>query len=161
MLRCPRFLMPRRTTASLCVPASLTIAPPPTTSMPCSRKSALPRAKSEVQNRTCQERGRHSDYDLRMRAVRYRRVLKEIGRVGQFFVLLPIMLVLAWFNPADYQSQLSQLSPGTLSGNTYTNGAVGVSYEVPQGWTSTPDPSGPARIDPRHPESPMNQCTKV
>ena len=81
--------------------------------------------------------------------------------MGQFFVLLPIMLVLAWFNPADYQSQVSQLSPGTLSGNTYTNDAVGVSYEVPQGWTSTPDPSGPARIDPRHPESPMNQCTKV
>lgn len=59
------------------------------------------------------------------------------------------------------RSLISQLPNGTLSGNTYTNDAVALTYEFPAGWTATPDLKDPAKIDFRHREGIANQCSKV
>ena len=55
----------------------------------------------------------------------------------------------------------SQLPDGTLAGNIYSNDALGLSYEFPNGWTATADPKGPVTLDFRKPDGPVNQCSKV
>lgn len=57
-------------------------------------------------------------------------------------------------------SIVSQLPDGLLTGNVYTNDAVGVSFYFPSTWTAKPDPKGPVHLDPK-PYGRANQCTKV
>jgi len=75
--------------------------------------------------------------------------------------LILAILAAGAFGQGSSKSQISQLPDGTLSGDTYTNDAVGVSYEFPNGWTATADVKGPTRIDVRHPRALANQCSKV
>lgn len=56
--------------------------------------------------------------------------------------------------------QLLQIPNGTLSGNTYTNNALGLSYQIPDGWKGDPDPKG-VRIDWRGPDKVANRCSRV
>jgi hypothetical protein len=55
---------------------------------------------------------------------------------------------------------LLQISNGTLSGNTYTNAALGLSYQIPDGWNGDPDPKG-VPIDSRGPDKVANRCSRV
>jgi hypothetical protein len=59
------------------------------------------------------------------------------------------------------KSKLSQLPDGTLSGDIYSNRALGLRYEVPPGWIAVADPKDPVKIDDRDPDGPVNQCSKV
>jgi hypothetical protein len=59
------------------------------------------------------------------------------------------------------KSKLSQLPDGTLSGDIYSNSALGLRYEVPPGWIATANPTDPVNIDSRAPDAPINQCSKV
>lgn len=59
------------------------------------------------------------------------------------------------------KSKLSQLPDGTLSGDIYSNSALGLRYEVPPGWSVVADPKDPAKIDDRDQGGPVNQCTKI
>jgi hypothetical protein len=60
-----------------------------------------------------------------------------------------------------HRSKISQLPDGILSGNTYSNNALGLRYDVPSGWIATPDPKDPVSLDSRDPDGPVNQCSKV
>lgn len=79
------------------------------------------------------------------------------GSLAAIFV--PLVALLSGQGPS--KPQVPQLPNGTVSANTYTNEAVGVSYEIPEGWKATPDPEESMRLDTAHPDSPMNRCTKV
>jgi len=57
--------------------------------------------------------------------------------------------------------KISQLPDGTLSSNIYSNDALGVSFEFPDGWTATLDPKHAVSLDYRKPEEPANQCSKI
>jgi hypothetical protein len=59
------------------------------------------------------------------------------------------------------KSKISQLPDGTLSGNVYSNDALGLSYEFPSGWTATADPKRPVNLDSRKPDGLVNQCSKI
>jgi hypothetical protein len=56
-------------------------------------------------------------------------------------------------------SRVAQLPGGTLEGNTYTNDAVGVTYEAPAGWTAAADLKV-THLDEK-PDARANKCTKV
>jgi hypothetical protein len=56
--------------------------------------------------------------------------------------------------------QLLQIPNGTLSGNTYTNNALGLSYQIPDGWKGDPDPKG-VLIDWRGLDKVANRCSRV
>jgi hypothetical protein len=71
------------------------------------------------------------------------------------------LVALGAFGQESSKSNVSQLPDGTLSGDTYTNDAVGLSYQFPNGWAATPDPKGPTTIDPRGSKKVANQCSKV
>jgi hypothetical protein len=58
-------------------------------------------------------------------------------------------------------SKISQLPDGTLSGNVYSNDALGLSFEFPGEWKADPDPKKPAPLDDRKPDEIANQCSKV
>jgi len=57
--------------------------------------------------------------------------------------------------------KISQVSDGTLSGNTYTNETVGIVYEVPSGWSAWTDPKHATVLDQRKPNGVANQCSKI
>jgi hypothetical protein len=61
---------------------------------------------------------------------------------------------------AAHKSRLSQLPDGILSGNTYSNVALEMRYDIPGGWTATPA-NAHLKLDDRQPDAPVNQCTKV
>ncbi len=56
--------------------------------------------------------------------------------------------------------RISLLANGNLSGSTYSNDAVGVTYEIPAEWAATSDPKGAPALDPK-PDVRANRCTKV
>ena len=56
--------------------------------------------------------------------------------------------------------QLSQIPNGTISGNSYVNDALGLSYRIPDGWKGDPDPKG-IPLDWRGPDKPANKCSKI
>ncbi len=56
--------------------------------------------------------------------------------------------------------QLLQIPNGTLSGNTYTNNALGLSYQIPDGWKGDPETKGKP-IDWRGPDKIANRCSRV
>src|SRR5579864_595446 len=62
---------------------------------------------------------------------------------------------------ASPASKVSQLPDGTLSGKTYSNDALGLKAEIPDGWIATAAPKGPVNLDYRKPNEPANQCSKV
>lgn len=57
-------------------------------------------------------------------------------------------------------SKISQLPDGTLSGNMYSNDALGIRYEFPSEWTAIADPKGPTKLDGWKPDGPANRCSK-
>jgi hypothetical protein len=59
------------------------------------------------------------------------------------------------------KSTISQIPNGTLSGNNYSNDALGLSLEFPSGWTATPDLISPVYFDYRKPDEPANLCSKI
>jgi hypothetical protein len=58
-------------------------------------------------------------------------------------------------------SKISQLPDGTMSGNVYSNDALGLRFKIPDGWIATADPKGPVELDPRTTDGPVNQCSKI
>jgi hypothetical protein len=61
----------------------------------------------------------------------------------------------------SHKSKTSDLPAGTLSGNTYVNGALGLSYDFPADWIASADPTEPVRLDSQKPDGLANQCSKV
>jgi hypothetical protein len=55
---------------------------------------------------------------------------------------------------------LSQLPDGTLSGNAYSNDALGVIFHFPAGWTANLD-SGHSVSFGKDPDGPANRCTRI
>ena len=77
----------------------------------------------------------------------------------RWFVVVAVC-VLAEQGLCGQSARLTQLPPGTISGNLYTNDAVGVAYEIPAGWTANLNlPS--QRIDTGRPDDLANTCSKV
>ena len=79
-------------------------------------------------------------------------------------LLIPMTLiffVLGAFGLGPSKSKISQLPDGTLSGNLYTNDALGLQYDIPSGWIATADPKGPAKLDGLKPDGLANRCSKV
>ena len=79
-------------------------------------------------------------------------------------LLIPVSLAFFSLGEAGLGSStstISQMPDGTLSGNFYSNQALGLSYEFPSGWTATPDPKGPVSLDGRKPNEPANRCSKI
>jgi hypothetical protein len=58
-------------------------------------------------------------------------------------------------------SKIAKLPDGILSGNVYSNNALGLRYDVPPGWIATAEPKEPVILDDRGPDSRVNQCSKV
>jgi len=58
------------------------------------------------------------------------------------------------------KAEVAQLPAGVLTGNLYTNNALGLSFCVPPAWTAKPDPKGPVILDPK-PNGRANQCSKI
>jgi hypothetical protein len=81
---------------------------------------------------------------------------KEQMRIPLLFLTLTFSLAAH----AAHKSKLSQLPDGILSGNTYSNVALEMRYDIPCGWTATL-PHGQLQLDDRSPDAPVNQCTKV
>ncbi len=79
------------------------------------------------------------------------------GKLASAFLIL----CLAASGQAFSQSKISPIPDGTLSANIYTNDALGLRFEFPEGWTPTPDPKGPVAIDWRGPNKPANQCSRI
>lgn len=63
--------------------------------------------------------------------------------------------------PGSHGAKVAELPDGTLSGNVYSNDALGLKYETPSGWIATADPKGPVSLDTVKPDGPVNQCSKV
>lgn len=57
-------------------------------------------------------------------------------------------------------SAVAEIPDGVLTGNVYTNDALGVSFYFPPTWTAEPDPKGPVFLDPK-PNGRANQCSKI
>jgi hypothetical protein len=79
-------------------------------------------------------------------------------------LLIPVTLAffaLGTVSLGSPRSKISQVPDGTLSGNIYSNDALGLSYEIPSGWSATADPKGPVNLDSRKPDGKANQCSKV
>src|SRR5262249_7876124 len=68
-----------------------------------------------------------------------------------------IAIVAPALQGGQHRSRIKQLEPGQLTGSTYTNDVVGVSYEIPKDWVIVEG----LRPAPADPDSPMNVCTKV
>ena len=58
-------------------------------------------------------------------------------------------------------SKISQLPDGTMSGNVYSNDALGLRVKIPDGWIATADPKGPVELDARTMDGPVNQCSRI
>jgi hypothetical protein len=56
--------------------------------------------------------------------------------------------------------QLSQIPNGTMSNKSYVNDALGVSYQIPDGWKGDPDPKG-VPLDWRGPGKVANRCSRI
>lgn len=56
--------------------------------------------------------------------------------------------------------QLSKIPNGDMSGDTYTNDALGLSYQIPAGWKGDPDPKD-VSIDWRSPDKSANRCSRI
>jgi hypothetical protein len=59
------------------------------------------------------------------------------------------------------RSTIPQLPDGTLSGDTYTNGALGLSWQFPAQWAADIDPKDTDSLDPKHPNGRARQCSRV
>ena len=55
---------------------------------------------------------------------------------------------------------LAQLPTGTLTGNIYSNDALGVTFHIPPGWTANLDGSHPLLFG-NDPHAPANHCTRI
>jgi len=58
-------------------------------------------------------------------------------------------------------STTSQLPDGIVSGNNYTNEALGVIWDFPDGWKVITEDNLAGNLDPGHPNSRAVQCSKV
>lgn len=79
-------------------------------------------------------------------------------------VLILIALTLSPLGAVGIDStgpKISQLPDGKLSGNVYENFALGLKYEIPDGWIATADPKGPVELDARTADGPVNQCSRI
>jgi hypothetical protein len=56
--------------------------------------------------------------------------------------------------------QLSQIPNGTISSNSYVNDALGLGYQIPDGWKGDPDPKG-VPLDWRSPDKVANKCSRI
>jgi len=56
--------------------------------------------------------------------------------------------------------KLSQIPNGTIFGSSYVNDALGLSYQIPDGWKGEPDPKG-VPLDPRSPDRVANKCSRI
>jgi hypothetical protein len=59
------------------------------------------------------------------------------------------------------KAKLSELSAGSLSGDQYTNQALGIKFQVPHGWSANTDGDVPAGFDYHPAKEPSRQCVKV
>jgi hypothetical protein len=77
--------------------------------------------------------------------------------------LLCLAVLSLWVPGLAGQSSpaVSGIPEGTLSGNTYANEALGISWQFPEGWTASTDPSRTEVIDPDHPKGRARQCSRV
>jgi hypothetical protein len=74
--------------------------------------------------------------------------------------LLSLILIFSLAAHGAHKSRLSRLPDGILSGNTYSNSALGLRYDIPGWWTATLS-RGQLKLDDQHPDGPVNQCSKV
>jgi hypothetical protein len=75
-----------------------------------------------------------------------------------FALIFPALGATGFGSPG---SKISQLPDGIMSGRVYSNNALELRYEIPNGWIATADPNGPVTLDNRGPDGPVNQCSKV
>jgi hypothetical protein len=61
---------------------------------------------------------------------------------------------------SSQQSMLSRIPDGTLSGSTYTNGDLGITFLLPQAWTATVNPQMPTLFSPDV-DALANRCTRI
>jgi len=75
--------------------------------------------------------------------------------------LILVALTLAAQPGKPPKSTVSQLPDGVLAGNTYSNNALGVSWQFPDQWTAKIDPKYTDNLDPEHPNGRARQCSRV
>jgi hypothetical protein len=75
-----------------------------------------------------------------------------------FALIFPALGATGFGSPG---SKISQLPDGIMSGRVYSNNALELRYEIPNGWIATADPNGPVTLDNRGSDGPVNQCSKV
>jgi hypothetical protein len=64
------------------------------------------------------------------------------------------------FGQPPSPTALAQLPNGTISGETYSNDALGVIFHLPSSWTASLD-AGRLVFFGRKPDGPANKCTRV
>ena len=79
---------------------------------------------------------------------------------GSLMAVLVSLISLGAAAQQQNKLQLSQIPNGTISGNTYVNDALGVSYQVPDGWKGNPDPKD-IRLDWRSADRVANKCSRI
>jgi hypothetical protein len=93
--------------------------------------------------------------------MRYTETMQEVALMCNFAIgVLFSLFVLEAVGQQSTKIQLLQIPNGMLSGNTYTNDALGLSYQVPDGWKGDPDPKDEP-IDWRGPHKVANRCSRV
>jgi len=58
------------------------------------------------------------------------------------------------------KTKLSQIPDGVLSGNTYTNDELGITFLLPNDWTATVKSQMPTLFSPEA-DAPANRCTRI
>jgi hypothetical protein len=79
-------------------------------------------------------------------------------------LLIPATLAFFALGAVGLGSSKAKLPPlpgGTLSGNSYSNDALGIRYDFPSEWTAIADPKGPTKLDGWKPDGPANRCSQV
>jgi len=64
------------------------------------------------------------------------------------------------FAQTPQKTKLSQFAAGVLSGNTYTNDDLGITFLLPNDWTAKVDPQMQALFSPEA-DAPANRCTRM
>ena len=87
---------------------------------------------------------------------------RKVARVRNLLILLALTLSpLGAVGLGSPGSKISQLPDGVLSGNVYSNDALGLKFNFPRGWIATADPKGPIGLGFRTQDGPVDQCIKV
>jgi hypothetical protein len=56
---------------------------------------------------------------------------------------------------------IAQIPDGTVSTTAYANPTLGVTWDIPSGWSANIDPKNSDALDPDHPNGRARQCSKV